>query len=81
MLLEFVYESRWGIDMLFCNYDLDLYFLDKEYKIIDKKEAKKSTLNPFTWKIYKGKKKYKYVLEIDKREKKEFEIGEILKVF
>ena len=49
--------------MIFVKYDLDLFFLDENFSVIEIKHTKKITLNPKTWKIYKNK-KAKYCLEI-----------------
>ncbi len=52
-----------SIWMPFVRQNLDLFFLDENKKVIEKKRAVPLTLNPKTWKIYKNK-KAKYCLEI-----------------
>ena len=52
-----------SIWMPFVRHDLDLFFLDKNKKIIDKKKAIPLTFNPKTWKTYSNK-KAKYCLEL-----------------
>ncbi len=77
-LLDFKKEGFWEIWMFGMKYDLILYFLDKNGKVVDKVYARKLTLNPLTWKVYKGKKPYRYVLEIDVRDnnKINFNVGD-----
>ena len=43
--------------------DLDLFFLDKTFRVIDIQKAVPITLNPKTWKIHKNK-NARYCLEI-----------------
>ena len=49
--------------MPFVKHDLDLLFLDNNFKIVDIQGAVPITLNPKTWKSYKNR-KAKYCLEI-----------------
>ena len=67
-LLDFKREGFWEIWMFGMRYDLMLYFLNSCGIVVDKVYAKKLTFNPLTWKIYKGSKPYRYVLEVDLRE-------------
>ena len=50
--------------MPFVRWPLDLYFLDKEFQVLDIKKAVPLTLNPRTWKTYTHR-QARYVLEID----------------
>ncbi len=52
-----------NIWMPFVKHRLDLFFLDKKFKVIEKQKAVPLTLNPNTWKVYKNN-KAKYCLEI-----------------
>ena len=52
-----------SIWMPFVKQPLDLFFLDKNRKLIEKKRAVPLTLDPRTWKTYSNK-KAKYCLEI-----------------
>ncbi len=79
LLLEFSNEGKWGIWMLFVPQDLGLLFLNENKEIVDMKEAKKISLNPETWKIYKPEEKCKYVLECNTEKLNTIEKGEKLK--
>lgn len=69
-LLEFRKEGKPGIWMVFIRYPLDLVFLDKNKKIVDYiKNVRPVSFNPKTWKTYYPRKKCKYVLELDARNK------------
>ncbi len=69
-LMEFPWEGKPGIWMMFMRYSLNLVFLDKNLKVIDiLKNIPPLSFNPKTWKTYYPKKKCKYVLELDAREK------------
>ncbi|MCK4730029.1 MAG: DUF192 domain-containing protein [Candidatus Aenigmarchaeota archaeon] len=69
-LMEFPWDGKPGIWMLFMRYPLNLIFLDKNLKVIDiLKNIPPLSFNPKTWKTYYPKKKCKYVLELDAREK------------
>src|SRR3989338_5124349 len=52
-----------SIWMPFVRHPLDLFFLDRNRKLIEKKRAVPMTLNPKTWKTYSNR-KAKYCLEI-----------------
>ena len=52
-----------NIWMPFVKHELDLLFLDGEFRIIDIQKALPLTLNPKTWRVYKNN-KAKYCLEI-----------------
>lgn len=82
-LLDFKKEGFWEIWMFGMKYDLILYFLDAKGIVVDKIYAKKLSLNPATWKIYRGSKPYRYVLEVDIRDldKFNFEVGEDALIF
>lgn len=69
-LMEFPWEGKPGIWMLFMRYPLDLIFLDKNMKVIAiLKNIPSLFFNPKTWKTYYPEEKCKYVLELDAREK------------
>ncbi|MBU2519617.1 MAG: DUF192 domain-containing protein [Nanoarchaeota archaeon] len=66
MLFTFGYEGKHGIWMMFMRFPIDIYFLDKNYKVVDY-VRKAKPFNPFklsTWRIYSPKKPAKYVLEV-----------------
>lgn len=52
-----------SIWMPFVKFNLDLYFLDSEFRIIDIQHAVTLTLSPKTWKVYECK-KAKHCLEV-----------------
>ena len=52
-----------SIWMPFVKYELDLIFLDKDFRIIGIRNAVPLTFNPDTWRIYKNE-KARYCLEI-----------------
>lgn len=52
-----------SIWMPFVKHDLDLFFLDKDHRVIDIQRAVPLSLNPKTWKSYK-KKRARYCLEL-----------------
>ncbi|MBS3051647.1 MAG: DUF192 domain-containing protein [Candidatus Aenigmarchaeota archaeon] len=52
-----------SIWMPFVKHDLDLFFLDKKMKVVEKQRAVPMTLDPRTWKTYSNS-KAKYCLEI-----------------
>lgn len=54
----------------FMRFDIDVYFLDENKKVIDK-----ATLKP--WKFYNSKKPVRYILET-KKNKLKIEIGDLL---
>lgn len=67
MLFTFGYEGKHGIWMMFMRFSIDIYFLDKEYRVVDCVKNVKP-FNPFkisTWRVYTPKKLAKYVLEIN----------------
>lgn len=78
LLVSFGKEKRWGIWMLFVPQDLGLLFMDGEGKIVDKKYAKRMSLDPRTWKVYKPSKRCKYVLECNPEKVEEVETGDEL---
>lgn len=63
MLFPFPFESRWGVEMPFCE-SMDVVFVSKEMRVVDIQRARPMTLDPRTWKIYRPRKKCKYVLEL-----------------
>ncbi len=63
ILMEFSEEGKWSIWMFFVPQDLSVFFLDSKGVVVDRVKAKKVTLDPRTWKIYKPKRKCKYILE------------------
>ncbi|MFH1445224.1 MAG: DUF192 domain-containing protein [Nanoarchaeota archaeon] len=66
MLFTFNHEAKHGIWMLFMRFPIDIYFLDKDMKVVYQvKNAKPlNPLKPSTWKVYTPKKPAKYVLEV-----------------
>jgi len=52
-----------SIWMPFVKYDLDLFFLDKDFVVVDVQKAVPLTFNPKTWRTYKCE-EAKYCLEI-----------------
>ena len=71
LMFVFDKEQRISLHMWFVFFPIDVYFLDKNKKVI---EIKKN-FKPFTF--YKSKKKAKYVVEIaDSIADKEYKIGE-----
>ena len=52
-----------NIWMPFVKHKLDLFFLDKKFKVLSRQKAVPMTLDPKTWKVYKND-KAKYCLEI-----------------
>ena len=67
ILMNFWFSDYHGIWMPFMKFTLDLIFIDKNKEIVDFKEnVLPISLNPKTWKIYRPKKRCKYVLEIEK---------------
>lgn len=63
MLFQFPRDTRAAIDMMFVRKPLYLYFLDADKKVIEVQKADPWTLNPFTWKVYRPEKPYRYLLE------------------
>lgn len=63
MLFKFNNLVREPIDMFLVLKPLYLYFFDNEKKLISVEKAEPLTLNPKTWKIYRPKQKYQYLLE------------------
>ena len=66
MLFTFSHESKQGIWMMFMRFPIDIYFLDKNYKVVDivRRAEPINPLKPSTWRIYSPKKPAKYVLEV-----------------
>ena len=65
-LLEFRKEGKYRIWTLFMRYPLDLVFFDENREMIDLiRNIPPISFNPKTWKIYRPKKKCKYLLELD----------------
>ncbi|MCJ7450830.1 MAG: DUF192 domain-containing protein [Candidatus Nanohaloarchaeota archaeon QJJ-9] len=80
-LLEFSYDDRHSIWMLFMCFPIDIAFIDQEKRIIDiKRDVKPLGVNPSTWKIYRPEKPCRYVLEVESGllDEKEFKIGDRL---
>lgn len=63
MLFMYSKEELRSFWMLFVNYPLRICFAGKDKKIIQIEKAVPITTDPRTWKSYKSKKPYKYVLE------------------
>jgi uncharacterized protein len=78
MLFEFLKrkETRFGasITMFFCFYSLDIIFINKDKKIVDK-----TTLKPFKWN-YTPKKKCVYVIESIKDRFKNLKVGDLVSI-
>ncbi|MFP4232768.1 MAG: DUF192 domain-containing protein [Candidatus Aenigmatarchaeota archaeon] len=75
LLMEFSRKARWSIWMFFVPQDLGLLFLDENKEVVDKKKAKKMSLNPETWKVYKPEKECKYVIECNPEKIEDIEKG------
>ncbi len=54
-----------SIWMPFVKQELDLFFLDRNFKVVSSERAVPVTLNPATWKIYRNE-GAKYCLEVKK---------------
>ncbi len=65
-LLSFGHDGYHGIHMFFVSKPLWIYWLDRNYVVIDKKLAKTVSLNPATWIVYSPKKPARHVLELQK---------------
>ncbi len=52
-----------NIWMPFVKYHLDLFFLDKNFRVLEQQKAVPMSINPATWKIYSCK-KARYCLEV-----------------
>lgn len=78
LLMIFEKSKRHEVWMPFVPQDLGIFFLDNEKKIVDKKLAKKITLNPKSWQIYKPQKACKYVMECKPKKLDEVETGDKL---
>lgn len=63
MLFIFPQEIRGSFHMATLSIPLQMSFIDSDLKVIDVKKAKPWTWNPKTWKLYRPKRKFKYVLE------------------
>jgi uncharacterized membrane protein (UPF0127 family) len=64
LLFEFRDNYKPPMWMPFMLTDINMAFLDKNFKVIDFQHAIPYTLDPQTWKIYSSKKPAKYVLEL-----------------
>lgn len=71
-------EKKWSIWMPFVPQDLAVFWLDGEGVVVDKKIARKVSLNPLTWKTYNPEEECKYVLECDKNKIDKLKVGERL---
>ena len=63
MLFKFSRNTSAAIDMMLLSRPLYLYFANQEKEIIHKEKAEPWTWNPKTWKTYRPRKKYKYLIE------------------
>lgn len=63
MLFKFPQKVRSGLDMVFLSVPLQMIFIGSNREVLEVQRAEPWTLNPRTWKIYRPKKPYKYVLE------------------
>ncbi len=79
LLMEFPREGKWSIWMFFVPQDLSVFFVNSEGLVVDKAYAERITPDPRTWKIYKPKKKCKYVLECCPSHFDDIETGEKLR--
>ncbi|MFP4045546.1 MAG: DUF192 domain-containing protein [Candidatus Aenigmatarchaeota archaeon] len=78
LLFPFSHERRWSIWMPFVPQDLAVFWLDEKREVVDKKIARKISLDPDTWKTYKPEEECKYVLECHKEKIDEIDIGDKL---
>jgi uncharacterized membrane protein (UPF0127 family) len=80
MLFDFGKSRNYRIDMFLVQTELYLYFIDSEKKVIEKKKALPWTWDPRTWRFYRSKQEYRYLLEsstdldLEKGEKVEFQL-------
>ena len=66
ILMDFWFSDYHGIWMPFMKFSLDLIFIDRNNEVVDIKEnILPISFNPKTWKVYRPKKRCKYVLEIE----------------
>ncbi len=63
MLFRFPQEHLAAIDMLFVPDSLNLYFVDSEREVVEKRKAEPVTLNPRTWQLHRPETPYQYLLE------------------
>lgn len=80
-LLEFSYDNRHPIWMLFMRFPIDIAFIDQEKSIINiKRDVKPLGFNPSTWRVYQPEKPCRYVLEVEAGllDEKEFKAGDRL---
>lgn len=78
MFFIFSLKRKWEFWMFGMFFPLKIIFINKNKRVINVFTAKPLTLSPKTWRIYKAKKKCKYVLELGKDINKKFEIGDKL---
>ncbi|GEM_PF-855661 len=76
LLMDFPYVARWSIWMPFVPQDIAVFFIDKNNTVVDKKLAKRLTMDPRTWKVYKPQEGCKYVLECRSERFDDIEIDE-----
>ena len=67
MIFTFLLAGKKDLWMFGMSYDLWIAFIDERKRVFDVVKARKMTLNPKTWKIYKPKQACKYVLESPKK--------------
>jgi uncharacterized membrane protein (UPF0127 family) len=81
ILMKFLFSKRYSIWMPFMKYSIDIAFIDKDKCIVDiKTNVLPISFNINTWKLYKSKKKCKYILEVENGvlERKLFKVGDSL---
>lgn len=80
MLFCFPGETRAFIDMMLVSKPLYLYFLDPDRQVIEIQEARPWGIDPWSWKLYRPEKPYRYLLEsfeeldLEEGDRLEFEI-------
>ena len=76
MLFRFKSPIKWGFWMFGMCHDIWIAFIDEGHRVFQLERARKMTLNPATWRVYKPTKACKYVLETTE---KLVDVGNILK--
>lgn len=64
LLFPYGYEWKIGIWMPFMLTDINIAWLDEEFKVVDFQHAVPMTLDPRTWRVHYPKKPARYVLEL-----------------
>lgn len=80
MLFAFPSDSRAYIDMMLLSKPLHLYFLNSEKQVIEVQEARPWGIDPWSWKLYRPERPYRYLLEsfeeleLEEGDRLEFEV-------